>query len=96
MVYKFHNYLNLENNYLGQNIVHYSKHIPDLIYDNRGNYTDAINTVLGGNNTGGVSNFTIDADSGNQPSSDFKIQPSFDYRSAAGRRRSADMVRRSQ
>ena len=57
-------------------------HVPDLIYDNRGNNTDAINTILGGNSTGGVSNFAIEADSGNQPSANFKIHPSFDYRTA--------------
>lgn len=55
--------------------------IGDKFYDNRGAYSDRVNNILIANR-GGVSNFAIDPDSGSQPSSDFKIQPSFDYRSA--------------
>lgn len=55
--------------------------IGDKFYDNRGAYTDRVNNILIGT-YGGVSNFAIDPDSGSQPASDFKIQPSFDYRTA--------------
>lgn len=55
--------------------------IGDLIYDNRGAYSDRVNKILIGT-YGGVSNFAIDPNSGSQPASDFKIQPSFDYRNA--------------
>lgn len=57
--------------------------IPDLIYDNNGNNANQfITSVLMERPTGGVSNFAIDPDSGNQPTSDFKIHPTFDYRNA--------------
>lgn len=57
--------------------------IPDLIYDNNGNNVNAfITKVLMERPSGGVSNFAIPEDSGSQPSADFKIHPSFDYRNA--------------
>lgn len=52
--------------------------IGNYFYDNRGNYTDAIGTAYG--NVGGVSNFAIAADSGNQPSANFKIAVEYTYR----------------
>ena len=55
--------------------------IGDKFYDNRGAYSDRVNNILIAN-YGGVSNFAIAPDSGSQPASDFKIQPSFDYRTA--------------
>lgn len=55
--------------------------IGDKFYDNRGAYNDRVNYILIGT-YGGVSNFAIEPDSGSQPASDFKIQPSFDYRTA--------------
>lgn len=55
--------------------------IGNWIYDNRGNYTNQINTVVG-NGTGGVSNFKIAPNSGNQPAANFKIICNYDYKAA--------------
>lgn len=55
--------------------------IGDMFYDNRGSYSDRVNNILIGT-YGGVSNFAIDPNSGSQPASDFKIQPTFNYRNA--------------
>lgn len=52
--------------------------IGDYIYDNRGAYTDAIGVAYG--NVGGVSNFVIEPNSGNQPTANFKIAVEYPYR----------------